>query len=203
MVPAPFGRSRGHVGATVCHCSWGTVRLAFGSPTQHSEVCASSNERCSRPRGLCINTFLQVMSPEYQRMEVVNTGSGLLFPRGNTATHPWHSTGGTRIIAVWHQRTLLSLLSTTTGFSNADSDILRYELQRAHADEHAATAANSACYALNYHQIGVMNAAQQNEQETRDRAEVVVAEATAQTQADKLHELSGIEQIAENTVSNQ
>ena len=32
------------------------------------------------------------MSPKHDRIEVAHTGSGLVVPRGNTATHSWHST---------------------------------------------------------------------------------------------------------------
>ena len=49
-----------------------------------------------------------------------------------------------------------------------------------------------------------MSATRQHEQEAHDRSEVAVAAATAQSQADMLHELLRIEQqVAGNTVSNQ
>ena len=48
-----------------------------------------------------------------------------------------------------------------------------------------------------------MNDARRYEQEARDRTEVAVAEATASTQADMLHEFFMIEQVAEHTVPNQ
>ena len=34
----------------------------------------------------------QVMSPKLERVEVVDAGSDLVIPRGNTVTHPWPST---------------------------------------------------------------------------------------------------------------
>ena len=47
-----------------------------------------------------------------------------------------------------------------------------------------------------------MNASQQPEQEAQNRAEVDVAEITAETQADVLHEFVRIEEVSENTLSN-
>ena len=55
---------------------------------------------------------------------------------------------------------------------------------------------------MSYRQTGFMIAARHYEQEAHDRAEVAVAEASAQTQADMLHELVSIEQVAQCTDSN-
>ena len=48
-----------------------------------------------------------------------------------------------------------------------------------------------------------MNAARQYEQGARDRTEVAVPDATAQTQVDMLQEFFRIEQVAENTFAKQ
>ena len=55
---------------------------------------------------------------------------------------------------------------------------------------------------MSYRQTGFMIAARHYEQEAHDRAEVAVAEASAQTEADMLHKLSRIEQVAQSTDSN-
>ena len=100
----------------------------------------------------------------------------------------------------------MRLPSTTTGASNEDSDILRHELQPEHAELDAATAATDAhwrqqgWHALNYPLF--FNAALHCEQESHDRAEVAVAEDTAQTRADMLHKVYKIEQDLDNTDSN-
>ena len=161
------------------------------------------------------------MSPKLYRMEVVNNGSGLVIPRGNTATHPWQAPGrpvadesmqievpDTNYGYVAPTIPFSLLMSTIKGSFKADSNILPQELQRVHAEFTAATAPNSACWrqrgrhALNYRQTAFVNAARQYEQEAHDRTEVAVAEATARTQADMLREVSGLSTLL-TTVSNQ
>ena len=76
------------------------------------------------------------------------------------------------------------ILSTTAGSSNADSDFLRRELKRVHAEFNVATADTSAF--RKQHGWADLN-----------------YQATAQTQADMLHEFFRTGRLCGNTVSNQ